>query len=121
MGGTNSVPISNLDTDIALTSVLKVWLSVSVSGAVAQTGAIAWGGAWPGAGLIVGSGLSQTQFNIPIGKVTTPADNVSGFRFFIGSTAYMFEQYVFSNLLCEVRCAGGAPALYAFPFAGGVA
>lgn len=116
------LPISNLTTPFTLASNTHVWIQATVnsnltlSGASRQTGT-----SWPTLIVTTGTPGIQTHFNIPVGKVVSSDSSKPGFEFNIGSTAYHFEQCLFSHLVTENRGWGATntiPVLYGFPWGG---
>lgn len=115
---TDTLTVSALSTAITLASNTCVWVRVTVSSLVPSLPVIISGTAYPALIVTSGSPSVQTQFNIPLGKVTATNTNAPGFEFNISGTAYHFEQCLFSHLLVENRAQSGVPIIYAFPYSG---
>lgn len=115
---TASTTITDLTTAFTLASNTYVWLQFTVSSLAVTAISRQTGTAWPSLIVTSGSPAVQTQFNVPIGKVTASAPTAPGFEFIIGSTAYHFEQCLFSHLLVENRASGITPIIYAFSWSG---
>ena len=113
---TDTQSITGLNTDITLANNTRIWLQVTVSSLATTAASIQSGSAFPA--LVVLSGSNQTQFNVPIGRVTASAPTAPGFEFDISGTTYHFEQCLFSHLLAENRCNSGTAIIYGFPFGG---
>lgn len=116
--GTNAATITSLTSEITLASNTYVWLQCSVSTLNVYSPTIVTGTAWPTLIVTSGSPATQTQFNVPIGKVTASAPSAPGFEFTLSATKYHFEQCLFSHLLVENRASGSTPVVYAFPWSG---
>ena len=116
--GTSATTITSLTSEITLAANTYVWLQCTVSSLAVTASAIVTGTAWPTLIVTSGSPAAQTQFNVPIGKVTASAPTAPGFEFVLTGTAYHFEQCLFSHLLTENRASGVTPILYAFPWSG---
>jgi hypothetical protein len=117
--GTSATSITNLTTAFTLASNTYVWIQFTVSSLAVTAISRQTGTAWPSLVVTSGSPAAQTQFNVPVGKVTASKPTAPGFEFSISGTNYHFEQCLFSHLLVSGICNSGTPALYAFPFSGG--
>ena len=116
--GTSATTITNLTTAFTLASNTYVWLQFTVSSLAVTAISRQTGTAWPSLVVTSGSPAAQTQFNVPIGKVTASKPTAPGFEFTISGTAYHFEQLLFSHLLVELRINNNLPVLYGYPFSG---
>lgn len=116
--GTTSTTITDLTTAFTLTSNTYVWLQFTVSSLGVTAVSRQAGTAWPSLIVTSGSPAAQTQFNVPIGKVTASAPSAPGFEFITGGATYHFEQCLFSHLLVELRTINGLPSIYAYPWSG---
>jgi len=115
---TDTLTVSALSTAITLASNTCVWVQVTVSSLTATAATIASGTAYPTMVVTSGSPAVQTQFNVPLGKVTATNPTAPGFEFTLSGTTYHFEQCLFSHLLIENRCNSGTPIIYGFPWIG---
>ena len=116
--GTSATSITDLTTAFSLASNTYVWLQFTVSSLAVTAISRQTGTAWPSLVVTSGSPAAQTQFNVPVGKVTATKPTAPGFEFNIGSTTYHFEQCLFNHLLVENRASSSTPIIYAFPWSG---
>jgi hypothetical protein len=116
--GTSAATVTGLTTEFALASNTHVWLQCSVASLAVTASAITTGTAWPTLVVTSGSPAVQSQFNVPIGKVTASAPSAPGFEFALSTTTYHFEQCLFSHLLVENRFSNLVATIYAFPWSG---
>jgi hypothetical protein len=116
--GTSATSITDLTTEFTLANNTYVWLQVTVSSLAVTAVSRQTGTAWPSLIVTSGSPAVQTQFNVPIGKVTASNPYAPGFEFDLAGTIYHFEQCLFSHLLVENRAYSGTPIIYAFPWCG---
>jgi len=116
--GTSSTSITNLTTAFSLASNTYVWLQFTVSSLAVTAISRQTGTAWPSLVVTSGSPAVQTQFNVPIGKVTSSKPTAPGFEFKKSGTSYHFEQLLFSHLLVENRYNNLTAQIYAFPWSG---
>jgi hypothetical protein len=115
---TSATTITNLTTAFSLASNTYVWLQFTVSALAVTAISRQTGTAWPSLVVTSGSPITQTQFNVPIGKVTASKPTAPGFEFSISGTNYHFEQLLFSHLLVEFRFSATTAILYAYPWSG---
>jgi hypothetical protein len=115
---TSEASITNLTTAFSLASNTYVWIQFTVSALAITAISRQTGTAWPSLIVTSGSPAVQTQFNVPVGKVTAANPNAPGFEFSISGTNYHFEQCLFSHLLVEPRLSSTAATIYAFPWSG---
>ena len=116
--GTSATTITNLTTAFTLASNTYVWLQFTVSSLAVTAISRQTGTAWPSLVVTSGSPAAQTQFNVPIGKVTASKPTAPGFEFTVSGTSYHFEQLLFSHLLVEARLSSTTATIYAFPWSG---
>jgi hypothetical protein len=119
ISSTDTLTVSALSTAITLASNTCVWVQVTVSSLAATAATIASGTAYPTLVVTSGSPAAQTQFNVPLGKVTATNPTAPGFEFSISGTAYHFEQCLFNHLLAELRVVNNVPVLFGMPYSGG--
>lgn len=118
--GTTSTTITDLTTAFTLASNTYVWLQFTVSSLAVTAVSRQTGTAWPSLVVTSGSPAIQTQFNVPIGRVTASNPDAPGFEFNLSGTTYHFEQCLFNHLLVENRSQSSTPIVYAFPWSGAV-
>lgn len=116
--GTTSTTITNLTTAFTLASNTYVWLQFTVSSLSVTAISRQTGTAWPSLVVTTGTPATQTQFNVPIGRVTASNPDAPGFEFNLSGTTYHFEQCLFNHLLVMNTASGSVPIVYGFPWSG---
>lgn len=124
----SGMTISALNTPVAVTATLHLWIEVGISvGVSVVTATLKSGTAFPETHeqeeFPASSGIfRQTKYNVPVGRVVAGLQSgMPGFDFTIGTTPpvpYHWQQLLDTHLVMESYCFSGTPGFKAYPWQG---
>ena len=94
-----------------LTSNLKIWVKINVSGGSYSSAAITTGTTFPSR--VVYSSGNQSAFNVRLGEVQSGYNNNPGFDFDLSGAEYHFRQILNTHIQAVDACLGGTPGIIA--------